>query len=63
LWVHLQPVITGLLAIPLLGEHPSPRLIPAAILIFAGVIITERGARRARAAQPPSAADQTFVEV
>jgi drug/metabolite transporter (DMT)-like permease len=62
LWVYLQPVMTALLAVPILGEHLSPRLLPAAVLILIGVVISEFGARRGPSA-PPSPADQDFVEV
>lgn len=49
-FVYIQPVVTALLATRLLGEHPSPRLIPAGALIFAGVAVTALAGRRARAA-------------
>ena len=45
LFVYLQPVLTAMMAIPLLGERPSPRMIPAALLIFAGVAVAIRAAR------------------
>lgn len=60
-FVYLQPVVTALLAGPLLGERLSPRLLPAAALIFAGVSLTAWAGtaakrRHARAAsQPPGA--------
>jgi drug/metabolite transporter (DMT)-like permease len=44
-FVYLQPVLTALLAIPILGEHPSARIIPAVALIFAGVMIATRAGR------------------
>jgi drug/metabolite transporter (DMT)-like permease len=37
LYAYLQPICTALLAIPILGERPTFRMIPAALLIFAGV--------------------------
>lgn len=55
-FVYLQPLLTALLAIPLLGERPSPRLIPGALLIFAGVTVTIMAGRSLR---PKS----TLVEV
>jgi drug/metabolite transporter (DMT)-like permease len=45
-FVYMQPVGTALLAIPILGEHPSARLIPGAALIFAGVMVAIRSGRR-----------------
>jgi drug/metabolite transporter (DMT)-like permease len=63
LWVYLQPVMTALMAVPVLGEHPSPRLLPAALLIFAGVAVTELGARRARRGSAPSPAEQDHAQV
>lgn len=47
-FVYLQPVLTAALAIPLLGERPSLAMIPAALLIFAGVAVALRGGRRVR---------------
>jgi len=44
-WIYLQPLIAVALAVPILGEHPSPRTGVAALLIFAGVLLsTRRGA-------------------
>jgi drug/metabolite transporter (DMT)-like permease len=37
IYAYLQPVFTAMLAIPILGERLTVRMIPAAILIFAGV--------------------------
>jgi drug/metabolite transporter (DMT)-like permease len=51
-FAYLQPIGTALLAVPLLGERPGARLLPAAALIFAGVGITARLGRRP--AQPPA---------
>jgi drug/metabolite transporter (DMT)-like permease len=63
-FVYMQPVITALIAIPVLHEHVSPRLIPAAGLIFAGVGVTlweGRRERRRRGARP-SPAEKEMVE-
>lgn len=48
-FVYIQPVLTALLAARMLGERLSPRLLPAAALIFAGVAVTGWAARRAGA--------------
>ena len=48
-FVYLQPVMTALLAVWLLQETVSARLLPAALLIFAGVAVTVWAGRRARA--------------
>jgi drug/metabolite transporter (DMT)-like permease len=48
-FVYLQPVLTAILATWLLHERPSARLIPAGLLIFAGVSVTVWAGRRARA--------------
>ncbi len=63
-FVYLQPVLTALIAIPVLGETVSPRLIPAALLIFAGVGITlwEGRRERLRRGGAPSPAEQEMVE-
>jgi drug/metabolite transporter (DMT)-like permease len=45
-FTYLQPVGTAMLAIPLLGERPGWRLLPAAALIFLGVGIAARLGRR-----------------
>jgi drug/metabolite transporter (DMT)-like permease len=45
-YTYLQPIGTALLAMPLLGERPGLRLIPAAALIFLGVGITASLGRR-----------------
>ena len=60
-FVYLQPVLTALMAIPILGERPSARLIPSAVLIAVGVAVTihEQRARE----RGPSPADQSMVEV
>ncbi len=60
-FVYLQPILTALMAVPLLGERVSPRMIPAAGLIFAGLAVTvwaERSARRVRV----DAVEGEFVE-
>ncbi|HEU4561045.1 MAG TPA: DMT family transporter, partial [Longimicrobium sp.] len=63
-FVYLQPVLTAMIAIPVLGEEVSPRLIPAALLIFAGVGITlwEGRRERLRRGGTPSPAEQEMVE-
>jgi drug/metabolite transporter (DMT)-like permease len=60
-FVYLQPVLTALMAIPILGERPAARLIPSAVLIGVGVAVTihEQRARE----RGPSPADQSMVEV
>jgi drug/metabolite transporter (DMT)-like permease len=59
-FVYLQPIITALLAMPILGERPSLRMLPAAALIFAGVAIAIQSARRPD--HRPDPADQAVVE-
>jgi drug/metabolite transporter (DMT)-like permease len=49
MFVYIQPVMTASLAIPFLGERPSPRMIPATLLIFAGVWVSIRAGRAAKA--------------
>ncbi|HET7231483.1 MAG TPA: DMT family transporter [Longimicrobium sp.] len=63
-FVYLQPVITALIAMPVLHERVSARLIPAAVLIFAGVTITVWEGRRERLRRggAPSPAEQEMVE-
>jgi hypothetical protein len=60
-FVYLQPVLTALMAISILGERPSARLIQSAVLIAAGVAVTihEQRARE----KGPSPAGQSMVEV
>jgi drug/metabolite transporter (DMT)-like permease len=60
-FAYLQPVLTAIMAAALLGERPSIRLIPSAILIAAGVgvAIHEQRVRE----KGPSPADQSMVEV
>jgi drug/metabolite transporter (DMT)-like permease len=60
IYVYLQPVVTALLAGPVLGERLSPRLLPAAGLIFAGVALSALAGRRARMR---GAAEQEHVEM
>jgi len=60
-FVYVQPIITALVALPVLGEHPSPRMIPGALLIFAGVGVAIRAARR-KEPHAPTVADQAVVE-
>ena len=59
--VYLQPIMTAIMAVTILGERPSPRLIPSALLIAAGVgvAIHEQRVRE----KGPSPADQSMVEV
>ena len=61
---YLQPVITAAVAIPLLHERISPRLVPAAALIFGGVAVTLWAGRRERLRRgaAPSPAEQEAVE-
>jgi drug/metabolite transporter (DMT)-like permease len=56
-FVYLQPVMTAALAVPLLGEHVSWRMLPAVVLIFAGVAVAIR-AGRSRPPGEPSPAGQ-----
>ena len=60
MFVYLQPVLTAMMAIPILGERPSLRMLPAALLIFAGVGLAIRSGRRAD--HRPDPADQAVVE-
>ena len=60
MFVYLQPVLTAVMAIPILGERPSLRMLPAALLIFAGVGLAIRSGRRAD--HRPDPADQAVVE-
>lgn len=53
-FVYIQPVITAVLAVQLLGERPSAHLIPAATLIFSGVAVTAWSGRRARVRASPA---------
>ncbi len=63
IYVYLQPVVTALLAGPVLGERLSPRLLPAAGLIFAGVALTAWSGRRARLRDATRPAEQEHVEM
>ena len=60
MFVYMQPVMTAAMAIPVLGERPSARMVPAALLIFAGVAVAIRAARRPD--HRPDPADQAIVE-
>lgn len=44
-FIYVQPLFAGALAFLVLGEHPSPRLVGAAALIFAGVALAVWPAR------------------
>jgi drug/metabolite transporter (DMT)-like permease len=59
-FVYLQPVMTALLAMPILGERPSARMIPAGLLIFAGVAVAIHASRRKDHAPHPE--DQAVIE-
>jgi drug/metabolite transporter (DMT)-like permease len=60
-FVYLQPILTAVMAVAILDERPSARLIPSALLIAAGVAVTIHEQRvRERG---PSPADQSMVEV
>jgi drug/metabolite transporter (DMT)-like permease len=59
-FVYLQPVLTAILAMPILGERPSTRMIPAGVLIFAGVAVAIHAGRRADRSPHPE--DQAVVE-
>jgi drug/metabolite transporter (DMT)-like permease len=62
-FIYLQPVVTAILAGPVLGERLSPRLLPAAGLIFAGVALTAWTGRRASIRRRRlGAAEQEHVE-
>lgn len=61
-FVYLQPPITAALAVPLLREHVSWRMLPAVVLIFAGVAVAIRAGRSRPPGEPPSPADQEVVE-
>lgn len=60
-FVYLQPVMTALLAVPLLHERISWTMLPAVALIFAGVTVAIR-AGRTRRSPTPSPEDQEVVE-
>lgn len=59
-FVYLQPILTALMAIPILDERPSVRMLPAALLIFAGVAVSIRSARRP--GHRPDPAEQAVIE-
>jgi drug/metabolite transporter (DMT)-like permease len=58
--VYLQPVMTAIMATVILGERPSARLIPSALLIAAGVGVALHAQRRRE--RGPSPAEQSMVE-
>ncbi len=58
-FVYLQPILTAALAAPILGERPSIRMVPAALLIFVGVAISIQSARRPD--HKPDPADQAVT--
>jgi drug/metabolite transporter (DMT)-like permease len=58
--VYLQPIMTAIMAAVVLGERPSTRLIPSAVLIAAGVGVALHEQRRRE--KGPSPADQSMVE-
>lgn len=59
-FVYLQPIMTAMMAIPILGERPSLRMLPAAALIFAGVAVAIQSGRRPD--HRPDPADQAVIE-
>lgn len=61
MFVYLQPVLTAMMAMSILGERPSPRIIPSALLIAAGVAVAIHEQRVRE--KGPSPADQSMVEV
>jgi drug/metabolite transporter (DMT)-like permease len=60
-FVYLQPVLTALMAAAVLGERPTARMIPSAVLIAAGVAVAIHEQRVRESG--PSPADQSNVEV
>jgi drug/metabolite transporter (DMT)-like permease len=42
---YFQPVVVFLLSIPILGEHPTVRLLASAALVLLGVYLAERVSR------------------
>jgi drug/metabolite transporter (DMT)-like permease len=59
-FVYLQPILTALMAVPILGERPSLRMVPAAVLIFVGVAVSIQAARRPD--HKPDPAEQAVIE-
>lgn len=48
-FIYLQPITTSIAAYLWLGDLPSPRLAPAALLVFAGIwLVSRKGARGLR---------------
>jgi drug/metabolite transporter (DMT)-like permease len=45
---YLQPVVVVLLSIPLLGEHPTGRLLASGGLVLLGVYLAEHASARER---------------
>jgi drug/metabolite transporter (DMT)-like permease len=60
-FVYLQPIMTAIMAFWILGERPSVRIIPSAVLIAAGVAVAIHEQRVRE--KGPSPADQSMVEV
>ncbi len=54
---YLQPVVVVLLSIPLLGEHPTARLLESGALVLFGVYLAEHASARERAQRARSAAE------
>jgi len=54
-YVYLQPLMAIALAMPILGERPSPRTGLATLVIFAGVLLSTRSMKKA----PLPSADAT----
>jgi drug/metabolite transporter (DMT)-like permease len=49
---YFQPIVVFLLSIPLLGEHPTPRLLASAALVLLGVYLAEHVARSEAVSKP-----------
>jgi drug/metabolite transporter (DMT)-like permease len=60
-FVYLQPILTAIMAISILGERPSARIIPSALLIAAGVAVAIHEQRVRETG--PAPAEQSMVEV
>ncbi len=56
---YLQPVVVVLLSIPLLGEHPTGRLLASGALVLFGVYLAEHASARGRAPQVGAATPAT----
>jgi drug/metabolite transporter (DMT)-like permease len=59
-FVYLQPIMTAIMAFSILGERPSARIIPSALLIAAGVAVAIHEQRVRE--KGPSPADQSMIE-